>query len=127
MTCVFVSHFVQFVKLCSVFLLSVVRRPTHSDREGKNLLHHISKYDREKLHDFAYLLLNDQDNKHVPSLEAPGNKKFLENVLKNWLSRDDNDKDDPAHPRTWKAFAYCLHEMHDELATLAHDLQKKYT
>ena len=84
----------------------------------------MSEYGHAKLHYFAKLLL--KDDKHVPSPDAQGNKEFLQNVLLDWLRRNDSDKDDPAHPRSWKALAYCLHEMDDELGVLARDLRQEY-
>ena len=103
-----------------------MRRPTHLDSDAKYLLSHLPEYGRDKLRTFAVLLLNDE--KTVSQLDklSSSDEQFLQNVFDDWLSRDDEDKNDHAHPRTWKALGYCLHQLSDELHTLARDLRKQH-
>ena len=104
-----------------------MRRSTHLDQDANNLLSHLPEYGRDKLRTFAVLLLNDEKTvSQLHELSSSDNELFLQNVFKNWLRRDDKDKNDRALPRTWKALGYCLHQLSDKLHTLARDLRKQH-
>ena len=40
--------------------------------------------------------------------ECKGKDEFVRKVLRDWLSRDDDDHNDSAIPRTWEALAQCV-------------------
>ena len=66
------------------------------------------------------MLLKDESS--VRSIMASNKNnldKFLRAVFHNWLSRNDDDCDDPAFPRTWLALAFCVEATDEvELGTL---------
>ena len=75
--------------------------------------------------DFAQMLLKDSTKVQYIRNRCKRNKdKFVHDVFHNWLSRNDNDHDDRAYPRTWLALAYCL-EFTDEveLGALVKDIR----
>ena len=60
---------------------------------------------------FAELLLNNTTAVDKLRKKNKGNDDmFVYELLKNWLSRNDDDPDDPAVPRTWEALAQCMQD-----------------
>ena len=58
--------------------------------------------------DFAELLLKDTTTVNKLRNENTSNDKFVRAVLRNWLSRNDDDPKDPTDPRTWESLAQCM-------------------
>ena len=61
-----------------------------------------------KCTDFAHMLLNDDVLVSKYEKEHKANDEFVRTVLKDWLSRNDDDPNDSAVPRTWSALAECI-------------------
>ena len=60
--------------------------------------------------DFAHMLLKNDSQVERYLTECGGDKnKFIRAVLRDWLSRDDDD-DDAAVPRTWGSLATCVED-----------------
>ena len=58
--------------------------------------------------DFAHMLLNDDVLVSKYEKEYKEKDLFVRGVLKDWLSRNDDDATDLAVPRTWSALAECI-------------------
>ena len=58
---------------------------------------------------FAELLLVDTATV-IKLREENDDNMFVHTVLSDWLSRDDDDPNDLAVPRTWKALAQCMED-----------------
>ena len=58
--------------------------------------------------DFAEMLLRDDVRVKKYQNEDKRKYNFVRAVLKDWLSRDDDDSTDSAVPRTWSALAECV-------------------
>ena len=58
--------------------------------------------------DFAHMLLKNDVLVDKYEKEFKEKDEFVRKVLKNWLSRNDNDTNDKAAPRTWAALAKCI-------------------
>ena len=58
--------------------------------------------------DFAYMLLKDDVLVSKYEKECKEKNEFVRKVLKDWLSRNDDDPNDSAAPRTWAALADCI-------------------
>ena len=59
---------------------------------------------------FAELLLRDTAVKRLRKKNKGEDDVFVYEVLENWLSRNDDDTDDPAAPRTWEALVQCMED-----------------
>ena len=57
---------------------------------------------------FAELLLRDKTVDKLRKKNVKDDDMFVYEILKNWLSRNDDDPYDPAVPRTWGALAQCM-------------------
>ena len=57
---------------------------------------------------FAELLLRDTTVDKLRKRNKKDDDMFVYEILKNWLSRNDNNPYDPAVPRTWGALAQCM-------------------
>ena len=61
--------------------------------------------------EFAELLLNETTMNVIKlRMKNENNSNFVFRVLSNWLSRDDDDPDEPAVPRTWEDLAQCMED-----------------
>ena len=95
-------------------LFSTADRPTYNqlihlkkaDGSALNVIDWISSSDKCKCSDFAHMLLND--GVLVSKYEKKSKDEFIREVLKEWLSRNDDDPNDSAVPRTWSALAECV-------------------
>ena len=58
--------------------------------------------------DFAHKLLKDDVIVNKYEKECKGEDEFVRKVLKDWLSRNDDDHKDSAALRTWAALADCI-------------------
>ena len=58
--------------------------------------------------DFAHMLLSDDVVVRKYEKEYKEKDLFVREVLKDWLSRNDDDATDLAVPRTWSALAECI-------------------
>ena len=58
--------------------------------------------------DFALMLLKDDVQVNKYRRECKGKDEFVRTVLRDWLSRDDDDSTDSAVPRSWAALAECV-------------------
>ena len=58
--------------------------------------------------DFAHKLLKDDDLVNKYEQEYKEKDVFVRKVLKDWLSRNDDDPYDSAAPCTWAALADCI-------------------
>ena len=96
-------------------------RPTMNDLIGTRskgsglgrlqIIMHITASPHYKCLDFARKLLNDETT--VQKLLKDYNNDddmFIREVLGNWISRNDDDPDDPAVSRTWEALAQCIED-----------------
>ena len=63
-----------------------------------------------KCTDFAHMLLNDDVLVSKYEKEYKEKDEFVRTVLKEWLSRNDDDPNDSAVSRTWSALAECITE-----------------
>lgn len=99
-----------------------VKRPTQNELRGIKLkdgtflrvIKRLSACDFATCEDFAQMLLKDPTSvKYIRSRNRDVDS-FVRAVFNNWLSRNDDDRLDPAYPRTWLALAYCL-EYTDEV------------
>ena len=111
-----------------LYFLIAVKRPTMSElisvktKDGKYLriIKQLTACEFSTCEDFAQMLLQNEIS--VKSIKAKNKKNqddFVRAVFRNWLSRDDDNRDDPAFPRTWLALAFCLEDTDDEeLGTL---------
>ena len=76
---------------------------------------------------FGHLLLNDTTSmKRIIRDHRNDDEMIVYDVFKNWLARDDDNRKDPAYPRTWRALAYCLEATSVELGALVNDLRKHF-
>ena len=68
----------------------------------------LSAHEEWQCEDFAEILLCD--GVRVKELQNEHKRKhnFVRAVLKDWLSRNDDDPNDSAVPRTWSALAECV-------------------
>ena len=59
---------------------------------------------------FAELLLRDTAVKMIRKKNKGEDDVFVYEVLENWLSRDDDNTDDPAVSRTWVGLIECMED-----------------
>ena len=57
---------------------------------------------------FAQLLLRDTAVKRIEKETKGDDDAFVYKVFQDWVSRNDDDKDDPAVPRTWESLVECI-------------------
>ena len=89
--------------------LLILKKADGSAADSLHVIQWISSSDQYLCEDFASLLLNDPVKVKIHQREYKDNAdKFIQAVLKDWLSRDDSDPSDPAVPRTWEALAQCV-------------------
>ena len=104
-------------------------RPTKAElislqaKDGRRIqvIHEITSFGMNECRDFANMLLKDETTVRKLKNESKDKNEFIRDVLDNWLNRDDDDRNDPAFPRTWRALAYCVGEV--GLGILAKDLR----
>ena len=95
-------------------LFSTADRPTYkqlihlkkADGSALKVIEWISASVKCKCSDFAHMLLND--DVLVSKYEEKSKDEFIREVLKEWLSRNDDDPKDSAVLRTWSALAECV-------------------
>ena len=112
----------DIILLHSVFSNSYLLYADAADRPKHHELISIKKADGTKLEvtkwitsheqwrcvDFANMLLKDDVLVRRYENEHKEKDEFVRMVLKNWLSRNDDDSTDSAVPRTWAALAECV-------------------
>ena len=90
-------------------------RPTYDqlikvDGSKLKIIQWITSLERWQCSDFAHKLLKDDVlvSKYEKECKENSTDEFFRKVLKDWLSRDDDDPNDSAAPRTWAALAECV-------------------
>ena len=117
-----------------VFVNFAVIRPTMPElisleTKGGNkiqVINELTSFDDNTCRDFANMLLKDKITvRRLKNKSSIFNKgAFIRDVLDNWLGRDDDNRDDPAFPRTWRALAHCVETCgENELGELAKALR----
>ena len=79
-----------------------------SDLITNKIISRISAHSSVDCEDFAELLLKETTTVNKLRNENTSDDKFVRAVLRNWLSRIDDDPKDPALPRTWESLAQCM-------------------
>ena len=95
-------------------------------KDGKKiqLINEITSFDDNTCRDFAIMLLKDRTTVRMLKKNSSNSGGFIRSVLENWLGRDDDNRDDPAFPRTWLALAHCVETCgEDEVGELAKALR----
>ena len=72
------------------------------------IISRITAHSSADCEDFAELLLKETTTVDKLRNENKRVENFVRAVLRNWLSRNDNDPKDPAVPRTWESLAQCM-------------------
>ena len=89
-----------------MFKLISLKKP---DGSGKlEVMKWINSHKLCKCVDFANMLLRDDRLVRRYQNDHKENDEFVQIVLRDWLSRDDDDSTDSAVPRTWAALAECV-------------------
>ena len=97
-------------------LLSTAGRPSYNellnlkkpDGSSLKVIQWITSLEQWQCEDFAHMLLKDDVLVSKYEKEYKEKDVFARTVLKDWLSRNDNDATDSAVPRTWSALAECI-------------------
>ena len=90
-----------------MFELISLKKP---DGSGKlEVMKWITSHEQWKCINFANMLLRDDRLVRRYQNDHKENDEFVQIVLRDWLSRDD-DSTDPAVPRTWAALAECVND-----------------
>ena len=127
--------YMQVRSFCYLLFIFAVVRPTIPElinlktKDGKKLrvINEITSFDENTCRDFANMLLKDKTTVRKLKNKSADKGEFIRNVLENWLGRDDDNRDDPALPRTWLALAHCVETCgEDELGELAKALRDYY-
>ena len=89
-----------------MFELISLKKP---DGSGKlEVMKWITSHEQWKCVNFANMLLRDDRLVRRYQNEHKEKDEFVQIVLRDWLSRDDDDSTDSAVPRTWAALAECV-------------------
>ena len=62
----------------------------------------------KKAEDLAEILLHDSTSVRLIKNDNSDPGLFVRAVFQEWLEKDDDDKNDPASPRTWGSLADCI-------------------
>ena len=80
----------------------------NSDGTKLEVIQWITSHEQWRCIDFADMLLKEDALVRRYKNSNMGKDEFVRTVLRNWLSRDDDDSTDSAVPRTWSALAECV-------------------
>ena len=88
-------------------------KPTYNqlikvDGSDLKIIQWITSLEQWQCSDFAHKLLKDDVLVNKYENECKEKDGFVRKVLKDWLSRNDDDPNDSAAPRTWAALADCI-------------------
>ena len=97
---------------CTADVRPIWPRPTYDQLikvDGSNLkvILWITSLEQWQCSDFAHKLLKDDVQVNKYEQECKKKDEFVRKVLKDWLSRNDDDHNDSAALRTWAALAEC--------------------
>ena len=101
-----------------MILFHTADRPTYNqllclknasvDGSKLKVIQWITSLEQWQCTDFAHMLLNDDVLVSKYKKDYKEKDEFVREVLNDWLSRNDDDPNDSAVPRTWAALAECV-------------------
>ena len=100
----------------SYILYDTADRPKHhelilikkADGNKLEVTKWITSHEQWRCVDFANMLLRDDVLVRRYQTGGMGKDELVREVLRDWLSRNDDDSTDSAVPRTWAALAECV-------------------